>query len=143
MSGKKGKNDFIKKHEYPGGKQAFQQFLKENLKYPKAALENKIEGHVLVAYSVDFNGKVTSAKVLKGIGYGCDEEALRVVLLLQFAPQNNHGVKISSRHKIKIPFKLMAVENTIQYNYTTSTATKKNEANKTNKSYSYTVKINK
>jgi protein TonB len=63
------KKDFIKKHEYPGGKEAFRKFIKENLKYPPKALENKVQGKVLLNYTIDFNGFVSEVKILKGIGF--------------------------------------------------------------------------
>ena len=46
------KRNFIKKSTYPGGKEALKKLIKENLKYPKEAIENKIEGNVLLKYKV-------------------------------------------------------------------------------------------
>ena len=141
MKKKKGKDDFIKRHEYPGGKKAFQEFINLNLKYPKEALANKKEGSLFIEYEVDFNGKVRNAKVLHGIGFGCDEEAIRLIKLLKFAPQNNHGTKLSSTHKIKIHFKLPVqhTSTTIKYNLTEKSKEKK-ENKKENFSYTITLK---
>lgn len=102
----KEKQKFIIKPQYPGGKLALQKFVQENLIYPKTALENKIEGTVFIGYKVDFDGKVLDAKIRNGIGHDCDEEAIRVVSMMKFAPQNNHGVKVSTQQKINIHFKL-------------------------------------
>jgi protein TonB len=143
----KKSKDFIKKHEYPGGKEAFQKFIKENLTYPKKALENKIQGKVLLSYTIDFDGSISEAKVLKGIGFGCDEEAVRLVKLLKFAPQNNHGLRLSSTHKIKIEFKFEErpqpqPATKITYTYTTSKPkpqTAENQQPATPKNYSYKI----
>lgn len=65
--------------EYPGGNEALYKFIGKHLKYPKKAHKKGIEGKVYVQFVIDKEGNVTNAKVLKGIGFGCDEEALRVV----------------------------------------------------------------
>lgn len=144
----KKKNNFVKIHEYPGGKKAFQLFVTSTINYPKLAIENKIEGSVYLEFEVGFEGVVTNAKVVHGIGFGCDEEALRIINLLKYAPQNNHGVKLISKHKVKINFKLPVEEikkTTTQINYQLSNKSivkkvaKKNEIPKV--SYSYSIKI--
>src|SRR5688500_2585856 len=98
--------DFIHLPEYPGGKAALQKFIQENLKYPNEALEKQVEGTVLVNFTIGNNGSVTGAKVLNGIGSGCDEEAVRVVKMLKFTSPKNRGVKVTNTRKIKINFKL-------------------------------------
>jgi protein TonB len=143
MKKKKAKKDFIKNHEYAGGKNALKEIIAKNLIYPKNAIDNKIEGTVYLEYAVGFNGDVENVKVLKGIGYDCDEEAIRLVKLLKFSPQNNHGVKIITKHKIQINFKLpieqKTVKTTISYN---TIATKNNDAAEKKKTvYSYTIKF--
>ncbi len=143
----KKKKEFIKKHEYPGGRQALQQYFQQHLVYPDVAIKNRVEGKVLVEYVIDFDGRVSDVKVLNGIGFQCDEEAVRLIKGLVFAPQNNHGIRISSKQKMKVHFKLPKpiVKNTnLQYNYT-STVKPKEPATKRDipKSYSYTIKINR
>jgi TonB family protein len=68
--------------EYPGGYEAFQKFLRENVKYPALAVQNKIEGTVFVQFVITITGKVSNVRILRGIGGGCDEEAVRVVKLM-------------------------------------------------------------
>lgn len=58
------------------------QFLQSNLVYPVQAREIGVTGKVWVNFVVDENGKIIDAKILKGIGYGCDEEALRVIKMM-------------------------------------------------------------
>lgn len=135
--------DFIRKHEYPGGKKALDEFIKSNLKYPEEALKLRFTGDVWVEYELDFNGSVLSAKSLKKVGNGLDEEAVRLVKLLKFSPQNNHGVKISSKQKIKIQFKLPEIKPQIAVNYAYTQPTTKVTKAKPNpkKVYSYSIKI--
>ncbi|MFA5196321.1 MAG: energy transducer TonB, partial [Bacteroidales bacterium] len=67
---------------FPGGDEARIKFLKENINYPQMAKESGIQGTVYVTFVVDEKGKVTDVRVLRGIGGGCDEEAVRVVKLM-------------------------------------------------------------
>jgi len=78
------KKKFLNLPQYPGGKKAFIEFIKNNLRYPQQALDAKIEGRVLVEFEIDDNGTVHNPWIKKSLGYGCDEEALRVVGLLQY-----------------------------------------------------------
>jgi TonB family protein len=68
--------------EFPGGEVARNRFLAENIFYPLQAATNGIQGTVYVSFVVDENGDVIDAKVIRGIGGGCDEESLRVVNLM-------------------------------------------------------------
>jgi periplasmic protein TonB len=64
---------------YPGGDEARIKFLQENIKYPQMARESGIAGTVYVTFVVERDGHVTDVKVMRGIGGGCDEEAIRVI----------------------------------------------------------------
>ena len=64
---------------FPGGDEAYFRYMKENTSYPTWAREAGIEGVVYVEFVVDTHGEVSNAKVIRKIGGGCDEEALRVV----------------------------------------------------------------
>ncbi|MFT6856378.1 MAG: protein TonB [Cyclobacteriaceae bacterium] len=65
--------------EYPGGMSAFYKFVGDNLKYPKEAKRAGVQGRVYVQFVIDQEGRVTAIKTVKGIGYGCDEEAERLM----------------------------------------------------------------
>ncbi|MBI9036707.1 MAG: energy transducer TonB [Bacteroidales bacterium] len=67
---------------FPGGEAARKRFLGENLKYPQMAKESGIQGKVYVTFVVEPNGSVTGIKIIRGIGGGCDEEAIRVTKLM-------------------------------------------------------------
>ena len=64
---------------YPGGLTDFYDFLKSELNYPDQALTKGVEGRVFVQLIVEKNGELTNLQVVKGIGAGCDEEAMRAI----------------------------------------------------------------
>ena len=65
--------------EFPGGKDAMFAFLQENIRYPKEARDAKVEGKVWVRFIVERDGSISQLEVKRDIGYGCGEEALRVM----------------------------------------------------------------
>ncbi|RYZ46999.1 MAG: energy transducer TonB [Sphingobacteriales bacterium] len=65
--------------KYPGGFIALAAYLNTNVHYPFDALKRKIEGQVIVRFEVEADGSITNVKVVREIGGGCDEEAVRVV----------------------------------------------------------------
>ncbi len=67
--------------EYPGGSRALAKYLGSALRYPVKARENKTQGKVYIGFIVEKNGTLTDFKIIKGIGNGCDEEAIRVLKL--------------------------------------------------------------
>lgn len=64
---------------FPGGDEARIRFLSENIRYPQMARESGIQGTVFVTFVVERDGSVTDVRILRGIGGGCDEEAIRVI----------------------------------------------------------------
>lgn len=64
---------------FPGGEGALMEYLGKNISYPQLARESNIQGTVYVTFVVEPNGSISNVKTLKGIGGGCDEEAIRVV----------------------------------------------------------------
>ncbi|HTN19826.1 MAG TPA: energy transducer TonB [Pelobium sp.] len=84
--------------EFPGGMKAWANFLTRNLNYPSAAAEIGISGKVLVSFVIEKNGEISNLKVLKGIGAGCDEEAMRVIKKSPFwkpGMQNGRAVRVA------------------------------------------------
>jgi TonB family protein len=65
--------------EFPGGVNAMMQYLGSNINYPEQAKKDSIQGKVYVQFIVEKDGKIDEVKVLRGIGGGCDEEAVRVI----------------------------------------------------------------
>ena len=97
---------FINLPVYLGGQKALNEFVRSNLIYPEEALKKKIEGTVTVIYDVDIYGDVTSAKVKHGIGYGCDEEACRIVKLLKYPKKKYQGMRVVFHMNINIHFRI-------------------------------------
>ncbi|WP_339607718.1 energy transducer TonB [uncultured Roseivirga sp.] len=92
---------------FPGGKQAYSQHLLANLKYPKRAIEEGIEGKVVVSFVVNTQGKLQDIKIEQGIGAGCDEEALRMLLLSpDWTPGKQRGRLVNVKMNLPIVFKL-------------------------------------
>ena len=93
--------------EFPGGDTSLVQFIADNTKYPAEAKEKGIKGRVFVNFIVEPDGSVSDIKVLRGIGGGCDEEAVRVVEYMpKFKPgiQNGEAVRVS--YTVPVIFKL-------------------------------------
>lgn len=112
---------FLKRPEYPGGKTAFKEYVKKNLVYPESALEKGVEGVVHLSARIDGNGQVSEVVVEKGIGSGCDEEAVRLIKDIQFGAVRNKGVRLKTRQRFRIEFKLPKAKPTIQFHYKKST----------------------
>ena len=82
-------------------------YLNNNLAYPELAKSNHIQGTVKVLVSVDSLGKLTGAKVYRGIGGGCDEEALRLIRSInQWKPAYKEGIAVASEAFVPIRFRL-------------------------------------
>ena len=81
-------------------------FLKTNLIYPKEAFEKKIEGKVYLKYKISPKGETYDVFIIKGIGYGCDKEAIRLTKLLKYTPPKNRKLKVTTYKKLNITFKI-------------------------------------
>lgn len=92
--------------EPEGGLEGFYKLLKKNMKYPKKAQRNNTQGKVFVEFTVGKNGVVTNLIVIKGLGDGCDEEALRVIALSKWTPGKQRGVPVNVRMVQAINFQL-------------------------------------
>jgi len=139
---RKGKH-FLKQPIYKGGKVAMDTLIKQSLVYPKKALEEKIEGSVYVRYEIDYKGKVKGTKVLSSLGYGCDEEACRIIKMFQFeVPQIPRKMKALFNKNIRIHFRLpkqKKVTQSIGYQITTQKSTVEQIEKKQKTTYSYTI----
>ena len=93
--------------EFPGGEEALYDFIAKNLKYPQAAKDSNIQGKVFVQFVVENDGSITNAKVLRDIGGGCGEEALRVVKMMpKWKPGEIRGTKYRVQCTLPITFEL-------------------------------------
>jgi TonB family protein len=92
---------------YPGGTDALLQFLQSNLKYPEDARIKGIEGEVLVSYTINEQGEVTDAKILRGISPEIDKEALRITNSIKgWKPATQDGNSISMVVNMPIEFRI-------------------------------------
>lgn len=93
--------------EYVGGNAAMNKFILENIKYPQKAKETGLQGTVYISFVIEKDGTLADAKVEKGIGGGCDEEALRVVKMMpKWIPGKDKGKNVSVGLTLPIKFKL-------------------------------------
>jgi len=148
---------FIKKPVYPGGLKAMRKFIFQELKYPAEAIEHKIEGTVRIKYDIDYKGNVVGVFVQNSIGYGCDEEAERIVRKLKFNVAKTRKTRVIFHKTIQIYFKLPKVKpvmkpvpvvptvRKITYSYSTTKSKSTTTKTPTKKPtvYSYTLNIKK
>jgi len=93
--------------DFPGGDAARMKFLQENIKYPQMARESGIQGTVYVTFVVEPNGSVSDVRVLRGIGGGCDEEAIRVIKMMpNWKPGQQRGKPVRVQFNMPIKFTL-------------------------------------
>ncbi|MEI7724213.1 MAG: energy transducer TonB [Bacteroidota bacterium] len=144
MADHHNKKRFLNMPKYPGGSEAFREFISANLQYPQAALDANVGGTVIVEYDIPDNGIVQNPRVLKGIGYGCNEEALRVVGLLRFEKVKNRGVRVKMTTKTNINFILPGIKLNYSVSAEADPQTQKNEPGQQNAApvvYEYTVTL--
>jgi periplasmic protein TonB len=90
-----------------GGMQAFYEYVGKKLKYPAQARRMGIEGRVFVEFVINRDGSIVDVKAIKGIGAGCDEEAVRVVQSMPaWSPGKQRGKPVRQRMVLPITFKL-------------------------------------
>jgi len=141
------KQNFLRIPTFLGGKEAYQQFIRDNIVYPEQAISNKVEGSVHMVYTVNNLGEIVDVEVTKGIGSGCDEEAIRVIRLMKYEPARNRGIKMTVEIKTRINFKLpdiigKTIQPEIQLNYSPTTPDKTNcPEPKSQAVYNYTINL--
>lgn len=92
---------------YPGGIGKFYDFLGKNIKYPAMAVENDIQGNVFVSFTVERDGTLSDIKVERRLGFGTDEEAIRVLKLTRgWNPGTQNGKPVRVKYNIPIKFAL-------------------------------------
>ena len=97
--------------QFPGGMGEAMKFLAQNIKYPVAALQAKIEGRVIVQFLVKENGKVADIKVMRGVSPELDAEAMRVVgLMPDWIPGKQRGKAVAVKYTMPIMFRLQNQE---------------------------------
>jgi len=89
-----------------GGYEGFYKTLSKNIKYPKRASIDEITGKVFVSFVVNEKSELSDLKVVKGIGSGCDEEAIRVIGLTKWKAGKQRGKPVKVRMMQTINFRI-------------------------------------
>jgi TonB family protein len=94
--------------EFPGGKEALGIFLRKKIRYPEEALQNKIEGKVYLRFVVEADGRISNPIIVRGIGYGCDQEAIRLANLMpKWTPGQQNGRNVPVYAEFLVNFKYL------------------------------------
>lgn len=124
------------------------QFIAEQLRYPAEALAQKVEGTVTVRFDIDHKGEVVAAKTIgHALGFGCDEEAIRLVKSMRFKVEKPRGLRVVFHKTMQIHFKLPAasaeavVPINLTYNYTAPEKADGPADKKPPSSFSYSLDI--
>ena len=92
---------------FPGGEVKLMEYVAKNVKYPQIARETGIQGRVFVNFVVEPDGSVSNVSVLRGIGGGCDEEAMRVVKNMpKWKPGKQRGKAVRVSYMLPVNFQL-------------------------------------
>jgi len=89
-----------------GGIKVWEAYLKKQLKYPKAAKDNKIQGKVVIEFTIHINSTVSDLKVFKSVEKSLDEEALRLIRNGVWVPAIQNGRQVNYRARREIEFRL-------------------------------------
>jgi protein TonB len=93
--------------QFPDGDKALYTFLSENIHYPQAAARANISGKVYVKFVVEKDGSIGNVEIIKGIGFGCDEEAARVIKLMpRWTPGKQNGRAVRVYYNMPVVYRL-------------------------------------
>lgn len=93
--------------EFPGGVEAMNSFMAENIKYPTLAKQKNIEGKVIISFIVEKNGTLSDIRTIKDIGEGCGDEGVRIVKLMpKWKPAKQKGQPVRQQFLLPISFVL-------------------------------------
>jgi periplasmic protein TonB len=94
--------------QFPGGQTELLKYFANNIKYPSIAKENNITGKVVLQFVINPDGSTSDVRVVRGIGGGCDEEAVRVANSMpNWIPGQQNGQKVKVKYTIPVSFKLL------------------------------------
>jgi protein TonB len=93
--------------EFPGGKDSLAQYLFRNLKYPRIAAENGIQGMTVLKFVIERDGSISNISLVRDIGGGCGQEAKRLVEAMpKWAPGKKNGQPVRVEYTMPVKFKL-------------------------------------
>ena len=100
--------------QFPGGHNALLEFLTKNIKYPKSAEKEGIQGRVIVTFVVDKDGTINNQKVVKSVHPALDAEALRIVgSMPKWVPGKQNGQPVAVKYTIPISFRIQGGDSEI------------------------------
>lgn len=89
-----------------GGMVSLKTYIDNNLSYPQEAIDNNIKGVVVLEVSINSDGSLNNISIIKGLGYGCDAEAMKLITTgPKWTPKVENGIPIKASQQIKIKFK--------------------------------------
>lgn len=104
---KKEEKVIIEEPTFPGGENAFRKYISKNLKYPKEAVENNIQGRVTIEYDIDTDGSVINVTVTRSVDPLLDREAMRVITSCpKWKPGTKNGQPVRMHMTCPVPFSL-------------------------------------
>ncbi|MBU1822647.1 MAG: TonB family protein, partial [Bacteroidetes bacterium] len=100
--------------EFPGGINAMYEFLGANIKYPEAAAKANVQGKVFLNFTITKEGEIRDIQILKGLGFGADQESIRVVSAMpRWKPGMQDGKPVNVKYNLPIAFQLEGEKVTI------------------------------
>lgn len=94
-----------KQPEFPGGFDALKEYMRQTVHYPSEAQKASIKGRVFVSFVVEPDGTITHVQLLKGLDYGCDEEAIRVIKAMpRWTPGSQSGRPLRVKYNLPVLF---------------------------------------
>lgn len=92
---------------FPGGDTAMLKYIRENLRYPQAAIEKEIQGRVIVKLVVNTDGTLSDIYVIKPLDPQCDQEAIRIIQSMpRWIPGRHNGVAVPVYYLVPVTFKI-------------------------------------
>ena len=93
--------------QFPGGFQKMNEFIEENMQYPKKCAEKGVYGRVVITFVVERSGKLSNIRVAKSVHPALDKEALRIVKLMpKWIPGRQNGITVRVKYIIPVTFRL-------------------------------------
>jgi TonB family protein len=91
--------------EFPGGEKALEKYFTDNLNYPEAAKNAGISGKVMVSFVVEADGSLSDIRIMRGLGFGCDEEVIRLIRQMpDWKPGKQRGKPVKVRMILPVIF---------------------------------------
>ena len=91
--------------QFPGGQNEMLKFIQDNRQYPEEAKAQDLHGRVIVSFIIEKDGSIGEAKVMRSLGSGCDEEAVRVITSMpKWKPGKQKGKEVRTQMMVPVNF---------------------------------------